>query len=173
MNSQTITSVIPANPDVSSNFKLAMRRLTSTVTIITATDGESRYGMTATAVTSLTATPPSILVCINQSASIHGPIDDTRKYCINLLGCDHSDLVSSFSGSLTGEERFTAGSWAINNSDIPFLVDAQANIFCTVVQMIKHESHTVFIGRVDEVLIQGKTSPLLYQEGCLYRSIAL
>jgi flavin reductase len=170
MNSHT---VIPAISDVSSNFKLAMRRLTSTVTIITATDGESRYGMTATAVTSLSATPPSILACINQSASIHSPIDNTRKYCINLLGCDHSDLVNSFSGRLTGEDRFTAGSWAKSECGIPFLVDAQANIFCTVDQMIKHESHTIFIGRVDEVLIQGETCPLLYQEGSLFRSIVL
>lgn len=160
-------------PELASNFKAAMRRLAATVTIITAKDGAACHGMTATAVTSLTATPPSILACVNQTASIHHPIGNSGQYCINLLGCDHSDLVASFSGKLTGEERFTSGTWAKSDDGIPYLSDAQANIFCTVVNTIKHESHTIFIGRVDEVFIQGESSPLLYQEGMLYRSLAL
>jgi flavin reductase (DIM6/NTAB) family NADH-FMN oxidoreductase RutF len=169
----TTSTVVPINSELSANFKSAMRRLAATVTIITAKDGNACHGMTATAVTSLTATPPSLLACVNQSASIHHPIGNSGQYCINLLGCDHSELVSSFSGHLTGEERFSSGTWAKNDDGIPYLIDAQANIFCTVVQTIKHESHTIFIGHVNEVLVQGETSPLLYQEGMLFRSMAL
>lgn len=169
----TTNAAVPMTPNPEANFKAAMRRLAATVTIITTKDNNVCHGMTATAVTSLTATPPSVLTCINQTASIHHPIGNSGRYCINLLGCDHSDLVGSFSGKLSGEERFTSGTWAKNDEGIPYLIDAQANIFCTVVNTIKHGSHTVFIGRVDEVFVQGETSPLLYQEGVLHRSLAL
>lgn len=159
--------------DVCASFKNAMRRLTSTVTIVTAEEDGTRFGMVATAVTSLCASPPSILVCVNQSASIHNSIDGNGKFCINLLGCSHSELVGAFSGKLVGEARFTSGVWGVGGEGIPYLVDAQANIFCTVVNRIKHGSHTIFIGDVKKVFIQGETSPLLYQEGRLHRSMAL
>ena len=94
---------------LASDFRSAMRRLASTVTIITASHGCSRHGMTATAVTSLTASPPSLLVCINQSASIHDPIVKSGRFCVNLLACDHDHLVPVFSGQLVGEERFASG----------------------------------------------------------------
>lgn len=159
--------------NVCESFKSAMRRLTSTVTIVTAEENGTRFGMVATAVTSLSASPPSILVCVNQSASIHNSMNASGAFCINLLGCNHSDLVGVFSGKCVGEERFSSGVWGVGGAGIPFLVDAQANIFCTVVNRIKHESHTIFIGDVRDVCIQGEVSPLLYQEGRLHRSMAL
>ena len=54
-----------------SDFRKAMRRLTSAVTVITTAHEDRRYGMTATAVTSVSADPPSLLICVNRSASLH------------------------------------------------------------------------------------------------------
>ena len=155
------------------DFKAAMRRLASTVTIITASHDGLRHGMTATAVTSLTASPPSLLVCINRSASIHDPIVSSGYFCVNLLACDHDHLVPVFSGKLMGEERFGSGEWTNDPSGIPSLAGAQASLFCKVVNTMEHKSHSVFIGDVERVLLSGDVSPLLYQEGALFKSIAL
>jgi len=155
------------------DFKAAMRRLATTVTIITASSGEQRHGMTATAVSSLTTAPPSLLVCVNQLASIHDPIGTSGQFCINLLACDHHYLVPIFSGKMMGEERFASGDWVIDETGIPCLADAQANMFCTVVQRMSYGSHSIFIGAVNKVLLFGATSPLLYQEGALFKTVAI
>lgn len=154
-------------------FKAAMRRLASTVTIVTACSEGRRHGMTATAVTSLTASPPSLLVCINRSASIHDPVVKTGRFCVNLLACDHDHLVPIFSGKMMGEERFASGNWIEDESSIPYLANAQANVFCTVVKSMSHGSHSILIGDVGKVVLSGASSPLLYQEGTLFKSIAL
>ena len=159
--------------DLAADFKAAMRRLATTVTIVTARNGEQRHGMTATAVTSLTTSPPSLLVCINRSASIHDPIARSGQFCINLLACDHDHLVPIFSGKMVGEKRFASGDWMADDTGIPCLADAQANVFCTVVRTMSHGSHSIFIGEVGRVVLFGAPSPLLYQEGALFRSIAL
>ncbi len=159
--------------DLAADFKAAMRRLAATVTIVTASSGGQRHGMAATAVTSLTASPPSLLVCVNQSASIHDPIGASGQFCVNLLACGHRHLVPVFSGKMTGEERFAAGDWVADEAGIPCLADAQANLFCTVVQRMSYGSHSVFIGTVGKVLLSGAASPLLYQEGALFKTVAI
>jgi flavin reductase len=56
------------SPELSRNFREAMRRLAATVNVVTARSGERCFGMTATAVTSLSMDPVSALVCVNRSA---------------------------------------------------------------------------------------------------------
>ncbi len=158
---------------LAADFKAAMRRLASTVTIVTSSSEGRRHGMTATAVTSLTTSPPSLLVCINRSASIHDPIAESGQFCINLLACDHDHLVPIFSGKVMGEERFANGDWMADKTGIPCLANAQANVFCTVVRTISHGSHSIFIGNVERVVLFGNSSPLIYQEGALFKSIAI
>ena len=148
-----------------------MRRLASTVTIVTARNEGLRHGMTATAVTSLTTSPPSLLVCINRSASIlHDPIGRSGQFCVNLLACDHDHLVPVFSGKVTGEERFASGEWKVDETGIPCLANAQANLFCKVVGTMSHGSHSIFIGDVGKVVVFGAPSPLLYHEGALFKT---
>ena len=101
-------------------FKRAMRRLASTVTIISTADvNGNRYGMAATAVTSVSTDPPSLLVCVNRDASIHAPLAGRGAFCVNVLTTGHEDLVSAFGGRLKGNERFSVGDWCDDNRDIP------------------------------------------------------
>ena len=60
--------------DLGHQFRLAMRKLASTVTVLTTREADEHHGMAATAVTSLSTEPPSLLVCVNRSASLHDPL---------------------------------------------------------------------------------------------------
>ncbi|MFA5121029.1 flavin reductase family protein [Zavarzinia sp.] len=156
--------IVPA-PDLIAAFKGAMRRLAATVTIVsTGSDGE-RQGMTATAVTSVTTDPPAILVCVNQSASLHPALQDGTRFCVNLLHNRHAEVAGAFGGKLQGAERFSAGEWADGPHGVPYLVDAQANIFCRVDALMLYGTHTIFVGKVEEVRLFGDVSPLIYQDG--------
>ena len=105
---------VNATGDLAQGFRDAMRRLASTVTIVTTTTDEGPSGMTATAVTSLSADPPAILVCVNRSASIHAKLELGRRFCISLLSVDHRDLPSAFGGGIDPDKRFDYGSWIIS-----------------------------------------------------------
>jgi flavin reductase (DIM6/NTAB) family NADH-FMN oxidoreductase RutF len=56
------------------DFRKAMRTLASAVSIVSTAHDDRRFGMTATAVCSLSMQPPTLLVCVNQSTSLHHPL---------------------------------------------------------------------------------------------------
>lgn len=58
------------------DFKQAMRRLATTVAIVTTGSGETYAGMAATAVMSVTADPPTLVVAVNRTASMASLLGD-------------------------------------------------------------------------------------------------
>lgn len=150
---------------IENDFRAAMRRLASTVSVVTCADKGQWHGMTATAVTSVCADPATVLVCINQSASVHNPLRAGGSFCVNLLTSGQVLVAQAFSGRLTGAARFAVGAWDTHAQVSPALRDAQANLFCTVVDRFCHGTHSIFLGQVDSVRMAGAVSPLIYQDG--------
>jgi len=95
--------------DLRSQFRAAMRRHPAAVTIVTAADDRRHHGMTATAVTSLSLEPPSLLVCVNQTTLLHDILLAARRFCVNLLGSGQADVSGAFSGALPPGKRFDLG----------------------------------------------------------------
>jgi flavin reductase (DIM6/NTAB) family NADH-FMN oxidoreductase RutF len=149
---------------VGAAFRSAMRQFASTVTVITAVDHERRHGMTATAVTSLSMDPPSILVCINQSTLLHDMLLRARRFCVNVLNRDQADLSAAFAGALPPEKRFETGNWATTEDGIPYLVDAQAVLFNRKMGAMPFGTHTIFVGQVEDVALRDPIAPLVYQD---------
>ena len=156
------TPSIP-QPEVGASFRAAMRRIASTVTIVTASDESRRHGMTMTAVSSLSMEPPSMIVCVNQSTFLHDILQSARGFCVNVLRHDHAAVSTAFSGKATPEERFLTGDWERNAHGIDFLSDAQANIFCQKVAAVPFGTHTIFIGTAVHVRLIEAASPLRYR----------
>jgi flavin reductase (DIM6/NTAB) family NADH-FMN oxidoreductase RutF len=153
---------------VTSDFKKAMRRLASTVTIISTADvNGNRYGMAATAVNSVSMDPPSLLICVNHSASIRAPLLGRGRFCVNVLATEHEELVAAFSGTLKGDARFRVGEWRSEASGMPYLEGAQCNLFCDVDSEIPFGSHSVVIGRVTAVRVEEAIRPLIFADGKL------
>lgn len=146
-------------------FRAAMRRFASTVSIISCSDDGHFHGMSATAVTSVCVDPPALLVCINNSAATHGALTRSGRFCVNILRSFHCDLSQVFSGKLRGGDRFRLGDWRVSADGLPFLADAQANLFCRVDRTLDYETHTVFLGRVYATRAEEQVDALLYQNG--------
>ena len=154
-----------ARTDLVESFRTAMRRFAVTVSIITTTKDDGKSGMTATAVSSVSMDPPALLVCVNRTATIHSDMELGKKFCVNILSADHSGLSSAFGGKLPAHERFSLGTWHAERDGPPYLDDAQANLFCTVDATIDYGTHTIFIGKVIAVRLQGAVRPLVYGDG--------
>jgi flavin reductase len=150
--------------DPSSGFRKAMRRLATTVSIVTCTDEDGWHGIAATAVTSVCAQPPALLVCVNREAAFYRRLSATDRFCINLLGSDHVRISQAFGGRAKGIERFETGNWAVA-SGLPYLTDAQANLICRTESVTRFGTHGVFIGCVEDVWFAEDSAPLVYQDG--------
>ena len=152
----------PVNVD---QFKLGMRSLAHAVNVITAAHGAHRYGMTATAVCSATAEPPTVLVCLNRKSATHGGVTKSKAFCVNVLRAEDSDVSNLFSGAQSGEKRFETREWTRLATGSPVLLDALVSFDCRVVKKLVHGAHTIFLGQVQQVVFGKKGRPLLYAEG--------
>src|SRR6201993_5535380 len=80
------------------DFRLAMRRLAGGVSIISGAGPDGPLGVTATAVVSLTAEPPSVLCCLNRSLTLETLVKETGRFGVNMLRADHQNLAERFAG---------------------------------------------------------------------------
>lgn len=151
---------------ISAEFKRAMRTVASTVTILSTADVYgARHGMAATAVVSVSMEPPSLLICVNHGASIHAPLIERGRFCVNVLTTEHEELVSAFSGRLKGAKRFELGDWREESDGMCYLHDAQCNLFCDVDCVIPFATHSIIIGRVIAVRVAECIAPLIFADG--------
>jgi len=142
-----------------------MRALAGAVNIITSMQAGHRYGMTATAVCSATADPPTVLACINRLATTHGAVAKSKAFCVNVLRAEDWELSTTFSGAQSGEARFKSRDWTRLATGSPVLIDALVSFDCRVVKKLSCGTHTIFLGQVEQVLFGKKGKPLLYSEG--------
>jgi flavin reductase (DIM6/NTAB) family NADH-FMN oxidoreductase RutF len=154
------------------DLRQALRRLAKAVVIITCRHEGQRYAMAATAVSELSLDPPSLLICVNQTASLHPPLAAGAPFAINILHHGQENIASRCSGPIKGEERFNEGTWSEGTLAVPCLAGAQASIVCRNVDRLAHGTHTVFIGDVEQVLLDGIPDPLIYIDGRYTRAMA-
>jgi len=159
-----------AHDNIGEGFRLAMRRLSATVTIVSTGDEEGYHGLAATAVTSVCAEPPAVLACINRAAGPSEKLLQRKRFAINILHADNAPLVPIFSGKLKGPERFLHGVWD-HLEGVPVLTDAQAVLVCTLAQSSVFGTHTILIGQVDAVRIREYIDTLIYQDGYFGRVV--
>jgi flavin reductase len=154
-----------------SSFKLGMRRLASGVSLITSRDNAGKpHGMIATSVVSVSVEPPTLLVCVNKSASCHDVIDNRGVFCINLLGDGDDKIAQVFSSSKTRDVRFSSGDWREMTTGAPAHAGSLASFDCEVRSRVDAGSHTIFIGLVvDTQLWVDVVQPLIYINGAYAR----
>jgi flavin reductase (DIM6/NTAB) family NADH-FMN oxidoreductase RutF len=150
--------------DVSDSFRQAMRRVASTVNVISICVDGKPMGITATAMSALAMDPPSLLVCINQAATLHGSLADVSHFCVNVLHRQQEAMSRMFADSRQHALRFTEG-WSMDCSRPPRLTEAQATIVCRRTDQHRFGTHSIFIGVVEDVAVRDEVDPLVYLNG--------
>jgi len=152
------------NSKVQEDFLIAMRGITSTVNVISSKLNKERHAMTATSVTSLSLSPPAMIICVNKEASIHSIINEKTKFCINVLSNQQKELSEVCSNSEEGESRFKDKGW-VDDEDLVYNSNSISNIFCLCTGALDHSTHSVFFGEVFKVNNNNKNKALLYASG--------
>ncbi|MCY1392561.1 4-hydroxyphenylacetate 3-monooxygenase reductase component [compost metagenome] len=165
-------AAMPDDPPLDAHaFRSGMRRLAGAVCVLTLRKGELRAGLTATAVVSVSAEPPRLLVCINRNVFAHRLLEVGTALCVNVLHEDNLQVARSFAGMLEGvdgEQRFRHGAWRdAGDGSAPLLEDALAAFQCRVVELIDASSHSMVLCEVRQVHLpsHADADPLLYFDG--------
>jgi flavin reductase (DIM6/NTAB) family NADH-FMN oxidoreductase RutF len=153
-----------SDPALTHGFRQAMRRVASTVNVITICPAGEPMGITATAMSSLAMDPPSLLVCINQMATMHASMADVSHFCVNVLHRDQEETARIFADRRHHALRFTSG-WEMDCERPPRLLEAQAAILCRRTDHHRFGTHSIFIGVVEEVRVRESVDPLVYLNG--------
>jgi flavin reductase (NADH) len=161
---QTVApEIVPTETLVdAATFRNCLRHVPGAVAIITTVHDGVRAGLTATAVCSVSAEPPQMLVCVNRSASASPVITAAGRFGISFLAHDQRAIANAFSGPAA--DRFASASWSKLETGIPLLDGAAASFECVVVQAIQSGTHTIFIGAVVAALANPGPN-LVYKSG--------
>lgn len=157
-----IRPVMDRAPVMPDQFKAVMRRFAASVNVITSADSDVLNGMTATAVCSVTAEPPSVLIIVNRTNRSHPIIRSSQAFAVNVLSEEQKSLAQHFASRPS--DPFASVEHSIGKTGCPIIKGADAFLECVVTQETEVGSHTIFVG---QVVASGTFDerPLLYHAG--------
>ena len=126
-----------------------MASFASGVTAITTREADQCMGLIATSVCSLSAAPPSLIICVNKSASAHDVILRQKYFAVNLLADNQKSVAQRFA-SYKGADRFEPALWTSLSTGAPILRDALVAFDCTVLAVHDGFSHSIIVGEIIE-----------------------
>lgn len=147
-------------------FRSVMGHFASGVTIITARHEGIDYGLTASAVTSLSLDPPMLLICVNKTSHTRDAIAQSQVFSVNILRENQSALARQFASSRP--DKFDGMNISYGELGAPRLGDALATIECHVVEKVTGGTHSVFLAEVHSAQA-AEGMPLTYFRGRMGR----
>ncbi len=152
------------------DFKHALRRWPSGVTIVTARSGDTIHGMTVSAFSSVSLDPPLVLVCADKASNTHPVIAEGRVFAAHVLAAGQEALSHRFASKADEWRRFEGIDWKPGATGAPILPGALAVLDCRVVADHDAGDHVIYVGRVEDVRL-AEAEPLLWFGG-RYRYLA-
>lgn len=131
------------------DIRQAMGRLPTGVVVATSIDDEGPVGMTINSFTSVTFTPPRVLICLNRNNRGYRAIERSGVYAINILGGSQEDIARRFATpGLEQAARFRGIGLQTGVTGSPLLDGAAAWLDCCVTECYEAGTHGVFFADV-------------------------
>lgn len=153
-------------------FREAMSQLGAAVHVVTTAGPAGTAGFTATAVSSVSDQPATLLVCINRRSQVAPILNENRTLCVNTLRAGADTLADVFAGrtKCSMAERFNSGAWTELSTGAPVLTDAVVAFDCRVAEIKAVGTHNVIIAGVVAVRL-GKSGPALVYHERAYKQV--
>ena len=153
-------------PVAPQEFIAAMGLAATGVSVVTTDGPAGRFGLTVSAVSSVSAEPPLVLVCINRKSPAMAAVEGNGQFAVNLLGAGHRAYAETFSGRPREGKPFDFANheWRLGETGLPLVRDATAVFECETASTQAAGDHELFIGRVRR-LVEAPIPPLVFQAG--------
>ncbi len=156
-------------------FLEGMSHAACTVSVITTDGVQGRAGLTVSAMCSVSADPPSLLVCVHHQSKACEALIKNGVLCLNVLRDDQSDISDTFAGRMKApdEDRFSCGDWARLTTGAPALKGALVSFDCLISEHFQFGSHYIFIGEVKDICYRKSGRALVYANRAYGRLLEL
>ena len=140
-------------------FRNALGRFPSGVTVVTAMNGDEPHGITVSSFMSLSLEPPLVAIAIAHGTEAHDLLGVSRHFGVSVLRRGQeavSDLFAGRPADLPDPLQLTEG--------FPFVRSSLARLLCRVTAAHEAGDHTLFIGEVERLAYE-EGEPLIYHRG--------
>jgi flavin reductase (DIM6/NTAB) family NADH-FMN oxidoreductase RutF len=151
------------------DFKAAMASFAAGVTVITTVDAQGKpAGLTATAFSSVSKTPPLCLVCVAKSADAYTALHTSGCFAVNFLAHNQEFVSGQF--AVHGIDKFEGIPWEPGPATgCPLVLGTIGSVECSTATIHYAGDHDILIGAIERVVIT-PGEPLLYYRG-RYRKV--
>lgn len=141
-----------------------MANLAASVNVITTNGEAGKCGLTATAVCSVTDTPPTLLVCINRNSQTNDVFKTNGKLCVNVCSAAQQEISCHFAGmtDLDMEDRFALDIWEEGKLGVPMLKNAIANLEGRINDISEVGTHSVMFVELKNIIVHEGQDGLVY-----------
>ena len=140
-----------------------MRAYPQGVTVVTFATDEGPKGITVSSFTSVSLSPPLVLVSIAKGSALHDSLRRSKGFAVNLLADDQKSVSDRFAGRVQMKDRFDGLRFKKGVAGSPIIDGAHAAIECKAWRTYEGGDHSLLIGEVvSAAVIHPKKKPLVY-----------
>ncbi len=145
-------------------FLEGMSHAACTVSVLTTDGPNGRGGITISAMTSVSADPPTLLVCVHHLSPTCEKIINNGVFCVNVLSEDQSRISDIFAGRILPPEKdkFSCENWITRSTGAPNLENALIAFDCKVISYNQVGTHYIFVAQPVEINIRKHGNALVY-----------
>ncbi len=160
-------------PISSDDFRDALRRFPSGVTIVTVKAGDVTHGLTVSAFASISPEPPLVAIVIDRGHRALSVLEQPGAvFAVNVLCQDQQALSDRFAW-VKDQDRFAEGDWTTAATGAPVLADATAWLDCTIHSRSPAGTHCLYVGEVQASRVPRPDEPPLVYWNRDYRRLDL
>lgn len=144
-------------------YRDVLGQYASGVTVVTTMQGNTPVGMTCQSFTSVSLDPPLVAFLPMKSSRAFAAIRLSRKFCVNFLAADQTELSNSFAS--LAQDKFEGVDWEPSSRGMPRLKGTVGWVECTVQHVHEAGDHYLVIGKVEDLGEGDADKPLLFHQG--------
>lgn len=145
-------------------FRDVLSRFATGVTVVTAAGVDGPAGMTVQGFLSVSLDPPLVLFSTGRGSRAWPVIQETGRFCVNLLAADQEWLSELM--AVSGADKFRDVAWVPSPvTGSPLLDGGLGYVDCRVEAVHEGGDHLLVVGRVVDLGATGAEEALLYYRG--------
>jgi flavin reductase (DIM6/NTAB) family NADH-FMN oxidoreductase RutF len=150
-------------PPAPAQMKDVLSRFASGVTVVTTLHEGAPYGLTVSAFSAVSLSPPRVLVCLGNDTDSKPLVERAGRFAVHILGKDHAGLGLRFAKlAADAGDPFEGLPYRSEQTGSPILDQCLAWLDCTIASTAQVGDHTVFVGAVEAAGLGADGEPVLY-----------
>jgi flavin reductase (DIM6/NTAB) family NADH-FMN oxidoreductase RutF len=152
-------TVEPVDPML---LRRTMGRFATGVAVVTTRSGGDDQGMAVNSLTSVSLSPPMLLVCFTKGARTAECVEASGRFAVNILGARQEEVANAF--ARRGKDHFRELDLPAHPSGMPLIPGSLAQIVCRVDRVLDGGDHVIVLGLIED-LMERDGAPLLFYGG--------